>query len=527
MTLRQEPITAGAAVLDRKILFVAVTKIDIASILREPLADFEVVRTNGTAETLAAVVAGQFSHVVVDLSAGDLALQLLVPLLSGSDHDYKLYIIANDADVSTYLRMQGVDRVFTPAAAERQIRHALASTRSRATANVQTETNIATAHASEPAPAVSHETVISPLVALRNRATNIVSGLYKNTAFVLLAVLFSAFCFYGMLIGYFLVSSGWGAPVTLSQGHELVSKVEQQLNDMRVNANLTKQRYSEAQLEASDAERARNDADVLVGYMASTIDGELTAREARRKTMVVTLKRLKKLKANFESQLGKTGISKQLDELYRKRIIDKAARDSNTLGILEASQRLSSIEEQLATADDDVAVADASIAMLKGLKQRLVDGKTTVSMAASADLILLTKQAMDARSALDQSEVKLQSARARLRLLDDSSALLRKRIAEVEQSALGRAVTGRVDVIFVPYGNESGFKPGTPLYSCALTFIICHYAGETGIRVPGEANAVHPFFGKPIRGYFVEAILTDKEAASQEIIHGKRAPLFF
>lgn len=244
---------AGADVAaGRKILFVAVHKIDIATVLREPLADFEVVRTSGTAETLAAVVAGQFSHVVVDVSASDPGMQLLVPLLAGSEHDYKLFIVADDAFVADFLRMRGVDRVFTPAAAEGQLRFALGARGQAA----QSPAPQPVLPKPEPAAVEAHEAPVSLLATLRNRATTLVSNLYKNAAFALLALLFTAFCFYGMLIAYFLFSSGWGAPVTLSQGHELVSKVEQQLNDMRVNANLTKQRHSEAQLEASEAERA-------------------------------------------------------------------------------------------------------------------------------------------------------------------------------------------------------------------------------------------------------------------------------
>ncbi len=508
----------------RKILFVAAALVDIASILRPPLADFEVVRARGMAETVALVISGGFSHVVVDQTEQDQALELLVPLLASSDHDFKLYIIAAREDVGKYLRVRGVDRVFEGSSAEVQIRKALG-----ASAPPQAEFPSAPVDARIPA-ATDATPVIGPLsllVEFRNRATSVISALYKNAAFALLAILFAAFCFYGLLIGYFLVSSGWGAPVTLSRGHELVSRVEQQLSDMRVNANLTSQRHSEAQLEASEAERARADADVLVGYVMSTIDGEIAARTAKRTTMTAAIRRQKKLQNTFKQELGKTGLSAKLSRLYAKRVIDRKTLESNTLGILEAGQRMSMIENELAIAGDDVASFDASLRMLEILKLHLRTGKGQLPSAASADLLLLTKQAVDARSALDQSEVQLASAQSRLKLLDNSTALLQQRIAEVEASPLGRAVQQRVDVIFVPYGNERGFVPQAPLYSCAFTFIICHRVGEVGERLPGEANAVHPFFGKPIRGYFVEAKLSESDAASEEIIHAGRPPLFF
>lgn len=92
---------------------------------------------------------------------------------------------------------------------------------------------------------------------------------------------------------------------------------------------------------------------------------------------------------------------------------------------------------------------------------------------------------------------------------------------------MGRAIQGRIDVIFVPYGNERSFTPGTPLYTCAMTVLFCHRAGSVGQALPGESTAVHPFFGKPLRGFFVEAKLDDPAAASEEIIHAGRAPFFF
>lgn len=506
----------------RKVLFVAATTLDIASILRAPLADFEVVRSRGTAETLALVIAGNFSHVIVDLSFEDASLSLLVPLLASSDHDFRLYVIAEREAVGKYLRIRGVDRVFAGGDAERQIRAALsASVRAAPAATIPP---VEAAPLDDPQPP---KTVATGLAQIRNRFTSLVSSAYKNTAFVLLAVLFAAFCFYGLLIAYFLVASGWGAPVTLSRGHELVNRVEQQIGDMRVNANLTSQRHSEAQLEASEAERARADADLLVAYVMSTIDGEIAARKAKRGSLAANIGRQKKLRANFERELGKSGLSAKLSRLYAKRIIDRKTMESNTLGLLEASQRMSAIETELAIAGDEIEGLDTTLTMLAALKQHLRSGTGQPPTAATADLLLLTKQAVDARSALNQSEVQLASAQSRLKLLDDSARLLQQRITEMEASPLGRAVSRRVDVIFVPYGHEARFQPQAPLYSCMLTFILCRHVGVVGASLPGEANAVHPFFGKPIRGYFVEAKLSDESAASEEIIHAGRPPFFF
>jgi hypothetical protein len=220
-------------------------------------------------------------------------------------------------------------------------------------------------------------------------------------------------------------------------------------------------------------------------------------------------------------------MSEQLAKLFEKRLISRDTYNSGTLGLLEAGQRLSGLEGDLEVARDDVAASDADIKMLKSLREQLKGGPMVTIAAASADLILLTKQAVDARSVFDQSKVQLASATARLSLLGNSKELLDQRISELLQSPLGRAIDSSVYVIFVPYGNEKNFQTGTALYSCALTVVFCHRAGHVGAILPGESNAIHPFFGKPIRGFFVEAILDDTAAASQEIIHAERPPFFF
>jgi ribosomal protein L7Ae-like RNA K-turn-binding protein len=501
-----------------RVLNVGISSHLIAEVLEGRADEFEVTQSKGTAETIALVIRNRFDFVLVDQSVDNDAMALLVPLLASSEHSFKLLVISQPQQVGKYLRIQGVDRVFTTPVARNQLRHAFGIRAGRTATGQQTAAEM---------PGVNATGAAELFGIIRSRAISSISSLYKNAAFILLGILFFSFCFYGLLIGYFLVASNWAAPVTLSPGHEFVAKVEQQINDLRVNANLTGQRASEAELEASKAARANEDARILVGYMLGTVKKEIENRKANRITLAKSVKRIEGLKRAFEKQLRKSGMSKQLEELFEKHVIDRKAYNSATLGLLEAGQRLSGLEGDLEVAQDGLMSFDSGLEMLQSLKLQLESGKMDSIRAATEDLILLTKQAVDARSAFDQSRVQMASAKARLELLANSKKLLEKRIAALENSALGRAVTSRVDVLFVPYGNEENFKAGTALYSCRLTIIFCHRAGQVGERVPGESNAVHPFFGKPIRGFFVEAKLEDENAASQEIIHAVRPPFLF
>ncbi len=82
-------------------------------------------------------------------------------------------------------------------------------------------------------------------------------------------------------------------------------------------------------------------------------------------------------------------------------------------------------------------------------------------------------------------------------------------------------------MVFVPYANLDNFSLARRSTACLFTVILCQQAGFVGDAQPGEFNSVHPFFGKPIRGVFVEAKLTKPVAATREIVHGTRAPFFF
>ena len=82
-------------------------------------------------------------------------------------------------------------------------------------------------------------------------------------------------------------------------------------------------------------------------------------------------------------------------------------------------------------------------------------------------------------------------------------------------------------MLFVPYENAGQYEKGNSLYSCAIGIFFCSQAGKVGDVIEGETVATHPFFNKPVRGSFVEAELTDQDAARKEIIHVKRRPLLF
>jgi hypothetical protein len=217
-----------------------------------------------------------------------------------------------------------------------------------------------------------------------------------------------------------------------------------------------------------------------------------------------------------------------LKALYHKRLISTRAYNSGALGLLEASQRLASVETEIEETRAKSEDIDASVTLLKSLLGALKNGGPVEGLTATApDLLLLTKQAVEARTAELVAQSRISTTETTRGQLERNRKVLTEQIAAVEISAAGRAIHARVDVVFVPYTNEARFLEDAKLYSCLFTIFWCSEAGRTGQVLPGEISSVHPFFGKPIRGFFVEASNINPDAAAREIIHGTHAPFFF
>lgn len=458
-----------------------------------------------------------FGMVLVDQRDRSLATKLILPLIASLGYQVKLVVISPFSEVSQYLAIPGVARVLSAPLRQSQLFRVLGLERRAGRGGAQERRGDERQHAAgrQPLPTVS-----VGLMAL-------VSGLYKRAAFALLFALFLAFTFYGVLIGYFLLSSSWGAPMTLTRGHELVNKAERDLTEMKVALNQTEQRLSEIALEKDTAQRGLEEAQEQVKTATGTIEREIKSRRSEVSLSRKAAKRLARVRADLARQLGRGGMGDDLKALYGKRLINRKAYSSSTLGLLEAEQRIASADNEIEVAGAKADELGASVALLISLRDALKNGGPVEGLTATApDLLLLTKQAVEARAAQLVAEARIKTSETTLAQLEENRKVLAEQVAAVQLSAVGRAIYNRVDVVFVPYANDKRFLDGAKLYSCVFTIVWCTEAGSVGSPLPGEVTAVHPFFGKPIRGFFVEANNMKPDAATSEIIHGTRPPFF-
>jgi hypothetical protein len=519
----QKPQAPPQAAHAPKILYLGQNADEICDLVSPHIGMMSIDYAQTVNDALLAARAQNLDLIIIDQRGENLAHKLVLPLFNDLGYQVKLVVISPLSEVGDYLRVRGVSRVLTAPVRASQLSRALGLDPEK-----KRHDKIKLAEEDKKETEVAKAPRRSPLVFISNLGMQLVSTAYKRLAFILLGLLFLSFTFYGAMIGFFLLSSTWAAPQTLEHGHVLVDKIEKELSELHVAGNQNLQHLSETIQKYDGAKREAKKAKILVGFSVDTISKEIASRQRQLKVFDRNIARAEKIQRVFTKQLDSGGLTKDLTNLYGKHLIDKNTFNSNTLGLLETGQRLSGLESQIETLKNDRAALPDQIAMLQSLKLQLKDGGPEADItAASADLLLLAKQALDAKGAFDDALTELDVSSKTRKNLENSQVVINQQIAKLENSTLGRAVSSRINVLFVPYDNETKFKSGAALYTCKFTFVICSQAGTVGQILPGEIASVHPFFGKPIRGFFVEANLTDPQAATQEIIHVGHPPLYF
>jgi hypothetical protein len=504
-----------------RVLYVGPAADELCNILVNHMGRVEIAYEQEVQAAFAQLRRKPFDIVIIDQRDENLPTRLMLPVLQSLGYPVKPVVISAFSNIGHYLSIPGVARVLSAPLKEAQLLRILGLER-RQRDEIEKPLAAPTSHLVKPEKSLGFTQLLS------NRFMTLVSTLYKRAAFVMLFSLFIAFAFYGVLIAFFLLSSGWGAPMTLTRGHELVSKVEREITEVQVALNQTEQRLSDQALAQVTAEKDFAEAEALVKYAAGTVRKELQLRARQSAVLEQSIKRLQKVKTQLDKQVNAKGPSADLERLYQKRLIDRTSYSSGTLNLIEAGQRLAALEIEIDQAKGQITEFESSSVMLRSLGAALKEGKGLSGITAtSSDLLLLTKQSSDALAARDLAKSQLVSVGENKATLSKSRNVLTSQLAQLEASPVARALHKRIDVVFVPYGNEPQFAEGSPLYTCSFTILWCSKAGEAGKALPGEINAVHPFFGKPIRGSFVEVRLSTPDAAMREIIHGTRKPVFF
>jgi len=355
----------------------------------------------------------------------------------------------------------------------------------------------------------------------------VASYAYKKLAMVILGSLFALFLCYGTIILFFLTSNSWSMPIELSSSHAMVVQAEKDLGEMQVRQNQLSQSLDSAQSILNIAVRDKRDAKLRLEISKRTIDVELQSQSKLLRETRKHILRLKRINADFRNANGTGTFARNLEEAYSERAITKKSLEAGTLAILESLHRMAILSNDLAIKEIEEDRIDTRVEFLNSLRSQIDQPENRTLAADGADLVYLAREVIGDHNMISQTDKILANKTAEAAHLQKSLDAVTSNINSLLATPVGRAITTPVTVIFVPYENSSNYHGASSLYRCTLIVAFCTQVGRTGEAIPGETNAVHPLFGKQLRGEFVEAILNNKNDAKEKLLLAGPPPLFF
>lgn len=359
------------------------------------------------------------------------------------------------------------------------------------------------------------------------RFVPVANFVYKKLAIGILSALFLAFLVYGAMIVFFMTSSGWSLPFELSRGHAMVERTERGISSLRLRQNQVRQELAIAENQRAVAARDERDGKLQLVLLARTVRAEIKAQEAQKFEIAEHIRRLKQVIGDFNRMNSEGGFARDLEAAFAKRLITRKSMNSGTLAVLETMHRIATVENEIAAKQLEADRVDRRLEFLETLYSELGEPELRVVTSAGSDLAHLAQEAIEAKSRVAAAQRMAAAAEKTVARQENSLQVVTSTLDDMLASPLGRAIENPVTVLFVPYGNTERFEKGRRLYGCWFSIIVCSEVAVVGEPVQGETNAVHPLFGKPMRGTFVEADFSNPDYITEELIHAGRAPLLF
>ena len=307
-----------------RVMFVGPDLSGVTKIFRRNDEPIEVEHTNSIAELMVLLESRSFDCVMVDQRRERESKGLSVATLVASKKVPHLIVMAAADTAETYHNIQGVDEVLEAPIAPQKIVQSIVSVSER-TFEAQAEMEV-----HQPGEQPEEQTDEVSDEADEDDATNpefhtsvslakeiddglwqtflpLANFIYKKLAIIFLSALFLTFLFYGVMIVFFMGSTGWSLPFELSRGHELVIRAERDLGQMTVRRNQVRQALDQAKAGLENAVRKRHDAELILSISEKTVDLELAQQTTLAREAKSHIGRLKVVIKDF-NQSNKRGV---------------------------------------------------------------------------------------------------------------------------------------------------------------------------------------------------------------------------
>lgn len=347
------------------------------------------------------------------------------------------------------------------------------------------------------------------------KINNTVVAFYRSLAFVLLSLYLVAVIGYVALIGVYIASRSWAAPLTLSPSQERVLAFQPQVANLE--SNLLKQRV---ELQAAEAKLSTDIVQLdRVSEMLRLLDGaQKTESRQLARTNVSIGKLLKDKRANI-AETEKT--------IADAKAMLKTVDDELAAGLITrdtAQGRRISLQAAINSATDarTAALALQEQARVARSGSRTLAGKEATSLVALQSL----QEALSLRALHAQLTVETETARLTVEQLKTAIADGVRVLEVAKTSPYHLALRQSVSVVFVPYDNLKNVVIGESIYDCYLHVIVCRKVGVVERLYEAEEYARHPLFKTDLKGRLVMVKFDLEKASQSQVVFIGGKPLF-
>jgi hypothetical protein len=338
----------------------------------------------------------------------------------------------------------------------------------------------------------------------------VVSG-YRLLGFGILTLIVFVLVGYIATTIFYFVNTTWVAPVAVSPTDEKV---------MQLQAELANQQNKRDQLadQLAQAERAiETEANFQLEY-AKAIRHDLEGR-------TVALQGVQRLAG--QARAARVEITRTNQDYARQ--ADAQMKAEYDAGLIDRQKKLAGNYQLAQIKTSTLSLAERE----QDFQQKAADLATETK---SLDAILNDKKAsalsydvLKIKRDYDQSKLALANDMQIRQSLKQGVERQDALIDTLKKSSYLRALSDKVTIAFVPYGNLDNAKKGTDLYACKVAMVFCRKVGAVVDILPGEVQFKHPRRDKLVRGRMIELKLDSDElaAAEDDILFAGSKPFWF
>lgn len=535
----------------RKLLYIGTHAAELAMLLEDENATTEAHYKEIVYDAFLLARAVDFDLAIVDQRGTRLATKLVLPVLSSLERMPPIVVICEAGDVGHYLGIIGVVRVLAAPVKVSQLRRAIGSIAPRtavapepvardiptASLHIDDIAKVEAAAAAKPAaaqPAPQRARVplmLFNLAKVKSQIAWLADGLRDQLHRSPATYASSAVALPGILLAATLMTANPADHILLTSKHAAVVSFQKDLDDLRVKLDLVNQRLAQAKLDSDIALRDKQIAQTMTDYISATVATEISnSRDAAEdaQSESARLAQLRKIYDAFAKgkKTGNTAL------LVKARLVDRQTLAAGKPDPDNAKEVLTELETAIAARNSEESVARASLKSLEQLQAILAGGSTEPLTATTPKVLYISKQALEAKAALDTANRQIAVAERKHGVETKGREKIETQISELEVLPIAAAAKAPTPALFVPIGRAGDFQTGTILYSCKLGFVWCSEAGTVGRTLSHNSTGSHPWFGYGTRGVLVEIRPADSNShdggqhITHETVYANKPPFF-